>query len=104
MIQVSDGQRSVPHHIRTGQSVSDVLPGILPDDRTSGARHIVVLLRRGPEGQSQMLIDIDAQGRLIDAAQDVVLREGDELVLPAQASPDGLDRPAELAVEDAPVP
>lgn len=87
--------------MRGEQTVSDALRQTLKPTNAPH-RRTVVLLRRSPEGQEQTLIDIDSAGRPIDPAQDVILREGDELVLPAQSMPDGLQRPPVLAIDGPP--
>lgn len=42
----------------------------------------IVLIRQAPEGKTQQLIQLDADGKLINVKQDWSLRNGDELVFP----------------------
>ena len=60
----------------------------------------VVLIRRTPEGLNRELINCDEHLRPLDPKQDYILRDGDELVLPAAttATPAGLQRPPLPAV------
>jgi protein involved in polysaccharide export with SLBB domain len=67
-----------------GVTVSKVLAGEIT--HSPGVATTLVLIRHGPEGKSRQLIQLDADGKLMDEKQDYVLRDGDELVFPSDAS------------------
>jgi len=97
--QLTAGERVVVRPLRNGETISGVLDDVLPPTRDE-AHRTIVLLRRSPEGHTQELIDVDAAGRLVDPSKDMVLRDGDELILPARPTvPVGLERPPVLSAE-----
>ena len=68
------------HELRPGDTVSTILERELPDK--PGKPVTIVLIRRAPEGRVRQLIQLDANGRLMDQRQNWAIRNGDELVLP----------------------
>ena len=55
----------------------------------------VVLIRRGPEGRTRRLIQLDANGKLIDPKQNVALLDGDEIVFPGSGTANPPARPVQ---------
>lgn len=49
----------------------------------------LALVRRAPEGQTRELIPLDSTGHLLDAKQDYVLRDGDQLIFSSSVLPGG---------------
>lgn len=79
---------------KPGDTVAALLQSRLPSVM-NGRPTTVVLVRRGPEGSTRELIDVDADRQLMDPHQNYVLRDGDKLILPSPAPlPTGLERPA----------
>ena len=70
------------HELRPGDTVSTILARELP--QKPGKPVTLVLIRRAPEGKTRQLIQVDANGRLMDEKQNVALRNGDELVFPGE--------------------
>jgi hypothetical protein len=68
------------HELRPGDTVSTILARELLEK--PGKPVTIVLIRRAPEGKTRQLIQLDANGRLMDEKQDLALRNGDELVFP----------------------
>jgi hypothetical protein len=73
------------HPLQPGDTVQTVLDqNLIP---TPHGPMTLVLVHRGPEGRSRELIQLDADGKLMDPKQNYVLRDGDELVFPGSALP-----------------
>jgi hypothetical protein len=68
------------HELRPGDTVSTILERDFPDK--PGKPVTIVLIRRAPEGKVRQLIQLDANGRLMDQRQNWAIRNGDELVFP----------------------
>jgi len=68
------------HELRPGYTVSTILERELP--AKPGKPITIVLIRQAPEGKTRQLIQLDANGRLMDQRQNWSLRNGDELVFP----------------------
>jgi hypothetical protein len=64
----------------SGDTVSTVLDRDFPNPL--GRPCTIILIRQAPEGKTRQLIQLDANGKLINPKQDLVLRDGDELVFP----------------------
>jgi len=84
-----------PHDFVYGDTVSSVVARNLPTP--PGKPITIVLVRRAPEGTTRQLIQLDANGKLMDPKQDWALRDGDELVFPggtgsASSNPTGTPR------------
>jgi hypothetical protein len=75
----------------TGDSVA----AIVADEITvpPGKPTTIVLIRQAPEGKTRELIQLDADGHLMDPKQDWALRNGDELVFPGGAGSNSLRNP-----------
>jgi len=69
-----------PRKLEPGETVSTVLAANLPNP--PGKPITVVLIRQAPEGKTRQLIQLDANGKLMDQKQDWALRNGDEIVFP----------------------
>jgi hypothetical protein len=76
----SPGTRS----LHPGDTVSTVLAREI--SQSPGTATTLVLVRHGPEGITRQLIQLDADGKLMDEKQDYVLRDGDELDFPSDGS------------------
>lgn len=87
----SPGQRP----FQAGQKISDVLATA---SLASPANKLTLLLvRRGPEGMTSEMLDIDQSLKLLDPSRNYDLREGDELVVSiAPLVPEGLSRPTAM--------
>lgn len=70
--------RPGPRTLLPGDTVSTVLSRDFPF--APGKPTTVVLIRQAPEGKTKQLIQLNADGRLMDAKQDYALRNGDELL------------------------
>lgn len=85
----------------TGQPqkmLSAALREARPETVILGREVTVELISRSPEGLRRELIQCDSTLTLINQADDRMLREGDELVLPCRADvPAGLERPPAVA-------
>ncbi|HEX4052902.1 MAG TPA: hypothetical protein VHX86_01425 [Tepidisphaeraceae bacterium] len=53
----------------------------------------IVLVRRAPEGKTRQLIQLDAHGQLMSEQQNIVLRNGDELIFPGGAGSNSTGNP-----------
>ena len=73
-----------PRDILPGDTVASVIARNLPD--RPGKPITIVLVRRAPEGITRQLIQLDADGQLMDPKQNLALRNGDELVFPGGTS------------------
>ena len=73
----------------------DTVSTVLARDLTNppGRPCTIVLIRQAPEGKTRQLIQLDANGKLIDEKQDWSLRNGDELVFPGGAGSDSTRNP-----------
>jgi hypothetical protein len=69
-----------PRMLVSGDTVSTVLDRDFPNPL--GRPCTIILIRQAPEGKTRQLIQLDANGKLINPKQDLVLRDGDELVFP----------------------
>src|SRR5581483_740548 len=80
---------------KPGDTVAALLQSRLPS-AVNGWPVTLVLVRRGPEGPTRELIDVDASRQLMDPHQNYVLRAGDTLMLPSAAPlPAAADIPAQ---------
>jgi len=80
-----------PHELRPGDTVSTILARDLP--AKPGKPVTIVLIRQAPEGKVRQLIQLDANGRLMDEKQNWALRNGDELVFPGGAGSNSTRNP-----------
>jgi hypothetical protein len=69
-----------PRALHSGDTISTVLAQNMI--AKPGEPLTVVLVRRGPEGRTRKLIQIDANGKLMDLRQNYTLLDGDEIVFP----------------------
>ena len=53
----------------------------------------IVLIRQAPEGKTRELVQLDADGHLMDPKQDWALRNGDELVFPGGSGSNSMRNP-----------
>jgi hypothetical protein len=67
------------------ETVAEVISNNLV--KPPGKPTAIALVRRTPEGKSRELIEVDAQGKLMDAKQDYQLRDQDELIFPSAGTP-----------------
>ncbi len=83
---LSTGPNSAAWHpLEPGDSVETVLTqNPIP---TPHGPMTVVLVHRGPEGRSRELIQLEADGKLMDPKQNYALRDGDELIYPGSTPP-----------------
>ena len=78
--------------LRAGETVgSAVRQALAPTGRQGPLT--VLLVRRGPEGVTREMIDVNRSLDLKDGRQNYGLHDGDEIVLPAATMPAGLERP-----------
>jgi hypothetical protein len=66
--------------LHAGDTVASIIARELPTP--PGKPITIVLIRQAPEGKTRQLIQLDAQGHLMDPTQDWALRGGDELEFP----------------------
>jgi hypothetical protein len=71
------------HSLYAGDTVGKVLSRV---GAQPGKPITLVLIRRAPEGKTRQLIQLDADGKLMDETQNYVLRDGDELAFPGASS------------------
>jgi hypothetical protein len=69
-----------PRKLAPGETVSMVVAENFPNP--PGKPVTIVLIRQAPEGRTRQLIQLDANGKLMDPKQDWALRNGDEIVFP----------------------
>jgi len=69
-----------PRTLRSSDTVSTVLAREMPQPPERAIT--VILIRQAPEGKTRELVQINAEGKLMDEKQDWTLRNGDELVFP----------------------
>jgi hypothetical protein len=69
-----------PRELKPGDTVAEIIAENL--STPPGKPITIVLIRQAPEGKTRVLIQLDAQGRLMDQKQDWAIRNGDELVFP----------------------
>jgi len=72
-----------PRDLLAGDTVASVVARNLPGP--PGKPITIVLVRRAPEGITRQLIQLDAEGQLMDPKQNLALRNGDELDFPGGA-------------------
>jgi protein involved in polysaccharide export with SLBB domain len=80
-----------PRALAPGDTVATVIARNLT--LSSGQPMTIVLIRRAPEGKTHQLIQLDAQGQLMDEKQNFALRDGDELVFPGGKGADPTGSP-----------
>jgi hypothetical protein len=69
-----------PQQLHPGDTVATIVARELPTG--PGKPITIVLIRQAPEGKTRQLVQLNADGHLMDPAQDWALRSGDELVFP----------------------
>ncbi len=69
-----------PRPLIPGDTVAGVIARDLP--KLPGEPITIVLIRHAPEGITRQFIQLDAHGQLMSEKQNVVLRNGDELIFP----------------------
>jgi len=74
-----------------GDTVSIVLARDFPE--ALGKSCTIILIRQAPEGKTRQLIQLDANGKLINEKQDWHLRNGDEFVFPGGEGSDSSRNP-----------
>lgn len=88
---IVDGSTSKVHRLRGGETISTALSAI-PDADSRKSPETLMLIRRGPDGMTRQLVDVEARYQLADPKKDQNLRNGDQLIV-ATPQPAGLERP-----------
>jgi hypothetical protein len=82
--QISGGVMNPgPRSLKKGEKVSNALKENFDNH---GAPFTVLLVRHGPEGKTSELLNVGADGHLMNPNKDYLLRDGDELVLPGAST------------------